>query len=190
MANHLPLMICVYCTGWAFPAIRIPGWVIRWKNRLELRMHYDGNCGAFIFLLIVSMLLRYVRIRDFFMLIFRTTMWQKLHKKGSWAHTPTPRKSLYKWLTPSATKVVDFVRFCNSGYCLPSVIGLASSCSFCSSYDNIFIMASTLSLMIMILSLATLIPYRILSNIFITISFDKSPSSALGVLASWHSKGL
>ena len=59
------------------------------------------------------------------MLIFWTTMWQKLHKKGSWAHTPTPRKSLYKWLTPSATKVVDFVRFCNSGYCLPSVTDLA-----------------------------------------------------------------
>ena len=43
-------------------------------SRLELRMHYDGNCGAFIFLLIVSNLQRDARIRDFLMLIFRTTM--------------------------------------------------------------------------------------------------------------------
>ena len=35
-----------------------------------LRMDYDGNCGAFIFLLIVSNLQRDVRIRDFFDLIF------------------------------------------------------------------------------------------------------------------------
>ena len=46
-----------------------------WGNvRLELRMHYDGNCGAFIFLLIVNDLWQNVRIRDFFMLIFWTTM--------------------------------------------------------------------------------------------------------------------
>ena len=101
--------------------------------RLELRMHYDGNCGAFIFLLIVSDLQWDVRIREFFMLIFWTTMWQKLHKKGSWTHTPAPKNLYTNGSHHRATKVVDFVLFCNSCYCLPSVIGLASSCSFCSS---------------------------------------------------------
>ena len=33
-------------------------------------MHYDGNCGAFIFLLVINYLQQDVRIRDFFMLIF------------------------------------------------------------------------------------------------------------------------
>lgn len=33
-------------------------------------MHYDGNCGTFIFLLIVNNLWQNVRIRDFFVLIF------------------------------------------------------------------------------------------------------------------------
>ena len=37
-----------------------------------MRMHYDGNCGAFIFLLIVNNLWHNVRIRDFFVLIFWT----------------------------------------------------------------------------------------------------------------------
>ena len=41
---------------------------------LELRMHYDGNYGAFIFSLIVNNLWQNVRLRDFLMLIFWTTM--------------------------------------------------------------------------------------------------------------------
>ena len=41
------------------------------KNFLfELRMHYDGNCGAFIISLIVNNLWQNVRLRDFLMLIF------------------------------------------------------------------------------------------------------------------------
>lgn len=51
-------------------------------------MHYDGNCGAFFFSLIVSSLWLYVRIRDFLMLIFWTTMWQELQKIRAWSHTP------------------------------------------------------------------------------------------------------
>lgn len=139
-----------------------------WRNvRLELRMHYDVNCGAFIFLLIVRYLQRDVRIRDFLCLFFGQQYDKNCIKKGA-GHIPQLPENLYtNGSHHRTTKVVDFVRFCNSGYCLPSVIGLASSCFFCSSLDNIFIMASTLSLMIMILSLATLIPYRILSNMFI-----------------------
>lgn len=45
------------------------------KNVEEmLRKDYDVNCGAFIFSLVISNLQWDVRIRDFFMLIFWTTM--------------------------------------------------------------------------------------------------------------------
>ena len=49
---------------------RIDNFLSRKFNRLELRVYYDGNCGALIFLLIVSNLQWDVRIRDFLMLIF------------------------------------------------------------------------------------------------------------------------
>lgn len=44
------------------------------KNRLELLMHYDGNRGASINLLKVNLLQEDVIIRDFFLLVFWTTM--------------------------------------------------------------------------------------------------------------------